>query len=148
MPPLFKDPKALRDIRVIGVVGFAHGTSHFFHLLLPPLFPWLMQDFSLNFTQVGALMTIFFIISGIGQALAGFAVDRIGPRRVLLFGVSMLALSGFTLALATHYWMLAVSAGLAGLGQQRVPSGRLHHPQPPRVSAETGPRVLRAWLER
>jgi MFS transporter, FSR family, fosmidomycin resistance protein len=116
MPPLFKDPKALRDIRVIGVVGFAHGTSHFFHLLLPPLFPWLMQDFSLNFTQVGALMTIFFIISGIGQALAGFAVDRIGPRRVLLFGVSMLALSGFTLALATHYWILAVSAGLAGLG--------------------------------
>ena len=61
-------------------------------------------------------MTIFFIISGIGQALAGFAVDRIGPRRVLLFGVSMLALSGFTLALAAHYWMLAVSAGLAGLG--------------------------------
>jgi FSR family fosmidomycin resistance protein-like MFS transporter len=116
MPPLFKDPKARRDVRVIGVVGFAHGTSHFFHLLLPPLFPWLMQDFSLNFTQVGALMTIFFIISGIGQALAGFAVDRVGPRRVLLFGVSMLALSGFTLALATHYWMLGVCAGLAGLG--------------------------------
>ncbi|HYL18624.1 MAG TPA: MFS transporter, partial [Burkholderiales bacterium] len=116
MLSILKDPKARSDVRVIGTIGFAHGTSHFFHLLLPPLFPWLMRDFSLNFTEVGALMTIFFIISGVGQALSGFAVDRLGPRRVLFFGVSMLALSGFTLAIATHYWMLAVCAGFAGLG--------------------------------
>ena len=101
---------------MIGVVGFAHGTSHFFHLLLPPLFPWLMRDFSLNFTQVGALMSIFFIVSGIGQALAGFAVDRLGPSRVLMFGVAMLALSGFTLSVAASYGMLALCAGFAGLG--------------------------------
>jgi len=111
-----RDPAARRDTRVIGVVAFAHGTSHFFHLLLPPLFPWLMHDFGLNFTQVGALMSIFFVISGTGQALSGFAVDRFGPRRVLLFGVTSLALSGFTLALADTYAMLALAAGLAGLG--------------------------------
>jgi len=111
-----RDPAARRDTRVIGVVAFAHGTSHFFHLLLPPLFPWLMHDFGLNFTQVGALMSIFFVISGTGQALSGFAVDRFGPRRVLLFGVTSLALSGFTLALADNYAMLALTAGLAGLG--------------------------------
>src|SRR5262249_17005751 len=97
------------------VVAFAHATSHFFHLLLPPLFPWLMADFSLNFTQVGALMSIFFVVSGTGQALAGFAVDRFGPGRVLLFGVSSLALSGFTLAAANNYPMLAVAAALARL---------------------------------
>ena len=116
MLSMLKDPKARSDVRVIGTIGFAHGTSHFFHLLLPPLFPWLMHDFSLNFTEVGVLMTVFFIISGVGQALSGFAVDRLGPPRVLFFGVSMLALSGFTLAIATHYWMLAVCAGFAGLG--------------------------------
>jgi MFS transporter, FSR family, fosmidomycin resistance protein len=116
MLAFLQDPAARRDARVIGVVAFAHGTSHFFHLLLPPLFPWLMHDFGLNFTQVGALMSIFFVISGTGQALAGFAVDRFGPRRVLLFGVGSLALSGFTLALAGNYAMLALAAGLAGLG--------------------------------
>ena len=116
MAAFLQDPAARRDARVIGVVAFAHGTSHFFHLLLPPLFPWLMRDFALNFTQVGALMSIFFVISGTGQALAGFAVDRFGPRRVLLFGVGSLALSGFTLAVAGNYAVLALAAGLAGLG--------------------------------
>ena len=116
MPPLLKDPAARRDARVIGLVGLAHGTSHFFHLLLPPLFPWLMHDFGLNFTEVGALMTIFFIVSGTGQAASGFVVDRFGPRRVLFFGLGCLALSGFALGLADGYATLAVSAALAGLG--------------------------------
>src|SRR5215471_195233 len=116
MVALLRDAVTGRDVRVIGVVAFAHATSHFFHLLLPPLFPWLMADFSLNFTQVGALMSIFFVVSGTGQALAGFAVDRFGPGRVLLFGVSSLALSGFALAAASNYAMLGLSAGLAGLG--------------------------------
>jgi MFS transporter, FSR family, fosmidomycin resistance protein len=116
MPPLLKDPAARGDVRVIGLVSVAHGTSHFFHLLLPPLFPWLMHDFGLNFTQVGALMTIFFVISGTGQAASGFLVDRFGPRRILFFGVGSLALSGFVLASAGNYATLAASAALAGLG--------------------------------
>ena len=44
MPPLLKDPAARRDVRVIGLVSLAHGTSHFFHLLLPPLFPCTTSD--------------------------------------------------------------------------------------------------------
>src|SRR4051812_23321509 len=112
----FKTDAARQDARVIGLVGFAHGTSHFFHLVLPALFPWLMRDFGLSYTEVGALMTVFFIISGVGQAAAGFVVDRFGPSRVLMFGVCCLAISGFTLAAAGHYAMLAVSAAFAGLG--------------------------------
>ena len=32
-----------RDLHTISLVGLAHGTSHFFHMLLPPLFP-LFKD--------------------------------------------------------------------------------------------------------
>jgi MFS family permease len=128
-----------RDAEVIGLVGLAHGTSHFFHLLLPPLFPWLMPEFGLSFTQAGFLMTVFFIISGIGQALAGFVVDRIGARPVLLFGVSMLTVSALVLAAADSYAGLVVAAALAGTGNsifhpadftllnRRVSTGRLGH---------------------
>jgi MFS family permease len=104
------------DVEVIGLVGLAHGTSHFFHLMLPPLFPWLMKDFSLSYTEAGMLMTVFFVISGVGQALAGFVVDRIGARPVLFAGIAMLALSGIVLGMATTYPALMLSAAVAGLG--------------------------------
>ena len=128
-----------RDREVIALVGLAHGTSHFFHLMLPTLFPWLMRDFSLSFTDVGLLTTTFFVISGIGQALAGFVVDRVGGWRVLCFGVGMLALSGVVLGLSTSYFWSMLSAAFAGLGNsifhpadftplnQRVSQPRLGH---------------------
>jgi MFS family permease len=107
---------AQRDAGVIGLVGLAHGTSHFFHLMLPSLFPWLMTDFSLSYTDVGLLTTTFFVISGVGQAVAGFVVDRAGAQRVLLFGVAALALSGLVLGLSNSYAMLVLTAAIAGIG--------------------------------
>jgi MFS family permease len=109
-------PVRERDTEVIALVGLAHGTSHFFHMLLPPLYPWLMREFSLSFTQAGALMAVFFVVSGIGQALAGFVVDRHGARPVLFFGMATLAASGLVLALANDYPMLVLAAAVAGLG--------------------------------
>ncbi len=111
-----RQPEARRDAEVIGLIGLAHGTSHFFQLLLPPLFPWLMKDFSLSYTRVGLLMTTFFVISGIGQALAGFVVDRVGAFRVLMFGVASLAIAGLVLSIASSYPMLMLTAALAGCG--------------------------------
>ncbi len=104
------------DATVISLVGFAHGTSHFFHFVLPPLFPWLMRDFGLTFTQVGAAMTVFFVVSGVGQALAGFVVDRVGALRVLYGGVALLSLGGLCYAFAQSYGMLLAAAAVAGLG--------------------------------
>ena len=104
------------DLRTISLIGFAHGTSHFFHLLLPPLFPWLMPEFGLSFTQAGAMMTVFFVVSGVGQALSGFVVDRVGPRRVLLAGIACFVLAGLLLSLANGYAMLLAVGALAGLG--------------------------------
>src|SRR6186997_2553752 len=104
------------DATVISLVGFAHGTSHFFHFVLPPLFPWLMRDFGLSFTQVGATMTVFFVVSGIGQALAGFVVDRVGGLRVLYGGVALISLGGMCYAFAQNYPMLLAAAAIAGLG--------------------------------
>ena len=105
-----------RDIETISLIGFVHGVSHFFHLLLPPLFPWLMPEFGLSFTGIGTTMTVFFIVSGVGQATAGFLVDRFGAARVLGGGISCFALAGVVLHFATGYPMLILVATLAGLG--------------------------------
>jgi FSR family fosmidomycin resistance protein-like MFS transporter len=110
-------PASLRaDATVISLVGFAHGTSHFFHFVMPPLFPYLMKEFGLSFTQAGGLMTTFFVVSGVGQALAGFVVDRVGALRVLMGGMALLMVSGLLLSVAQNYPMLMLAAAVAGLG--------------------------------
>lgn len=109
-------PSLSRDAQVIGVVGVAHATSHFFHLILVPLFPWLKSAFGLSYAQLGLLMSVFFVISGTGQALAGFVVDRIGGWRVLLVGLGLLATSAFGFAVSQNYAMLVLFAAVAGLG--------------------------------
>ena len=104
------------DAAVIALVGCAHATSHLFHLLLPPLFPLLMPDFGFGYTEAGFLMTVFFTISGLGQAFAGILVNRYGARRVLMAGVGLLAASGVALAVAANYPMLLLAVALAGMG--------------------------------
>ena len=109
-------PVPLRDdAAVIGLVGLAHASSHFAHLLLPPLFPWLMKDFGLSFTGIGATMTVFFVISGIGQAVSGFLVDRLGAARVLGAGIGCFLGAALLLSLADGYAMLMLVAALAGM---------------------------------
>ncbi|MCE3263698.1 MAG: transporter [Pseudoduganella sp.] len=111
------DKHTLRnDARVIGLIGLAHGVSHFYHLILAALFPWLKSAFDLSYSQLALLMTAFFVVSGIGQALAGFVVDRVGARRVLFSGMAMLAVSALVLANAQSYGGLVAGAILAGLG--------------------------------
>jgi MFS transporter, FSR family, fosmidomycin resistance protein len=84
------------DAKVIGAVGSAHALSHFFQLVLPPLFPLLRAEFGVSYATLGALLSLMYVASGFCQFGAGFAVDRFGARPVLLAGLGLLA--GGTLA--------------------------------------------------
>jgi FSR family fosmidomycin resistance protein-like MFS transporter len=104
------------EATVVGLVGLAHGISHFSQLLLAPLFPWLKDEFVVSYAQLGFLLTIFFTVSCVVQAASGFWVDRYGPRPILLAGLAMLGLAAFGFAASTGYWMLAAFSVLAGAG--------------------------------
>jgi MFS transporter, FSR family, fosmidomycin resistance protein len=126
-----------QDVRTIGLVGLAHATSHFFQLMLAPLFPVLSQEFGLSYTQLGFISALFFIISGLGQAIAGFLVDRVGARPVLFGAMVCFVLSALAAASATGAFGLVLASMFAGLGNasfhpvdftilnQRVPRKRL-----------------------
>ena len=104
------------DVALIGLVGLAHGISHFSQLLLPPLFPWLKDAFGVSYTELGLLMTIFFVVSCIVQALSGFVVDRFGPRPVLFAGLALLGLAAFGYAASPNYGVMALCTAVAGIG--------------------------------
>jgi MFS transporter, FSR family, fosmidomycin resistance protein len=128
-----------QDAKVITLVGLAHGTSHFYHVILAALIPWLKPEFHLSYAELGLLMTVFFAVSGVGQAMAGFVVDRFGARAVLFTGIALLGLSAVMLAGAHSYAQLMAGAFLAGCGNcvfhpadytllnQRVSKSRLAH---------------------
>src|SRR3989304_10480243 len=97
-----------RDVRVIGLVALAHGLSHFFQIATAVLFPLIKDDLGVSYTALGATVALYYIVSGICQTLAGFAVDRYGARRVLFSGL-VLAVAGALLAgLARSYEMLVL----------------------------------------
>ena len=104
------------DARVIGLVALAHGTSHFFQLALAPLFPWIKDEFGVSYAELGLCLTVFYAVSGVGQVLAGFLVDRVGAPRVLFSGMALLVVAGLGLAVSQNYLMLLLFSALAGLG--------------------------------
>ena len=75
------------DALIIGYVGFAHLISHFFQLVLPPLFPWLRLEFGYSYAQLGVMMSVLFVLSGVGQVVAGFLVDHYGAFKTLCAGL-------------------------------------------------------------
>ena len=104
------------DVRVIALISLAHGSSHFFHLILPPMFPWLKDAFALSYAELGLLMSVFFLISCIAQAASGFLVDRIGARPVLFGGIGLLILAALVYSQSNGYAMLLLGAVIAGCG--------------------------------
>ena len=109
-------PPLRQDVGVIGLVGLAHMISHFSQLLLAPLFPWLKAEFNASYTELGFLMTLFFVVSCSVQAASGFLVDRMGPRPILFGGLALVGLAAFGFALSPNYWAMAACSVLAGIG--------------------------------
>lgn len=104
------------DAKVIGVVGSAHALSHFFQLVLPPLFPLLRAEFGVSYATLGALLSALYVASGICQFGAGFAVDRFGARPVLIAGVGLLAGGTLLAGLVPGVGWLFPLVVLMGLG--------------------------------
>lgn len=107
---------ARQDWLTIGLVGSAHASSHFFQLVMPSLFVFWAADFGLDFAALGFLMTVFFVVSGLGQVVSGFVVDRFGPRPVLWFGVSTFVVSALIMVWSGGYGTLMLAAIVGGLG--------------------------------
>ena len=104
------------DATVIGLISFAHGMSHFYQLLLAPLFPFIKDELGVSYAALGFLVALFYALSGLLQPLAGFVVDRYGARSVLLGGVAFVVAGVLVQGCATNYAMLAFGAALGGIG--------------------------------
>ncbi|MBA3774525.1 MAG: MFS transporter [Ramlibacter sp.] len=133
-------PVSLRqDAGVICLVGLAHTISHYSQLWLAPLFPWLKDAFNASYTELGFLITLFFVVSCAVQAASGFLVDRHGPGPILFGGLALLGVAAFGFAISPSYGVMAFFSVVAGVGNgvfhpvdytllnRKVSSARLGH---------------------
>src|SRR5216684_6077960 len=105
-----------RDIKLVGLVSAAHGMSHFYGLVLPPIFPLLTVAFGVGYTEFGLLTALMYVASGVMQTPAGMLVDRLGPAPVLIAGLGLLSGAVMLFGLAPGFWWLVPLSIAFGLG--------------------------------
>ena len=104
------------DVRVISLIGVAHGISHYHQLAFVTMLLIVRDSAGLSFADVGILAGIFYAVSGVAQTVAGFAVDRFGARPILAGGLATIGIALALVALAHSFAGFAAIAVVAGLG--------------------------------
>lgn len=107
---------ARRDVRVISLIGIAHGISHFYQLAFVTMLLIVRNRVGLSFEEIGLLGGLFYGVSGLAQTAAGFAVDRYGARPILSGGLATIGVALALISVAHSFWGFAAIAVLAGLG--------------------------------
>ncbi len=104
------------DVKIVGLVGGAHLLSHFFQLVIPTLFPLIKAELHTGYAGMGLAMTMLYLVSGLMQTPAGFAVDRFGGKAVLAAGLGFVGLGLIVVAGATSYWVFVLGTMIFGVG--------------------------------
>ena len=107
----------------------AHFGHHLLTALPVPLLPFIRDDFALDYTQSGLVISAFSLSYGIGQLPGGWLADRIGPRILITVGICGVAVAGFLVGLSPNYMMLLVFLVLMG-----VAGGGYHPSASPLIS--------------
>jgi MFS family permease len=108
--------KPASHTRVVGVVSAAHLVSHYYIIVLAPLLPFVRAEYDVSYTEIGIALAAFNIVTAALQAPAGFLVDRVGAR-VLLICALLLGAGAFAVVGLVHsFWVLVAMFALAGVG--------------------------------
>jgi MFS family permease len=102
--------------RIIIAVCAAHFVSHYFMIMLAPLFAFVRADFGVSYTELGLALTVFNVVSGVLQTPTGFLVDRIGARIVLIAGLGLSSIAYAAAGMVDSFWLFIAMFALAGLG--------------------------------
>jgi MFS transporter, FSR family, fosmidomycin resistance protein len=113
--PLPSTPRSA-ETRLVYSICFAHFVSHYYILLLAPLFIFIREDFGVTYTELGLALTAFNVVSTVGQTPVGFLVDRWNARYMLVAGLLVGAAAFAIAGLVNSFWVFVAMFAVAGLG--------------------------------
>ena len=94
------------------LISFAYGLQMYATV---PAFGMLEEEFSIGLTEIGLLVSIWFLGYAVAHVPAGFAVAAWGLKRVAIWSSFALAASTFLFVIAESYGMIVLSRGLGGV---------------------------------
>jgi MFS family permease len=103
-------------VRIVGVVSAAHFVSHYYIILLAPLLPFVRADYDVSYTEIGLALAAFNIVSAALQTPAGFLVDWLGARILLVAGLAIGAGAFVIIGFTNSFWLMVAMFALAGVG--------------------------------
>jgi MFS transporter, FSR family, fosmidomycin resistance protein len=106
----------LVEWRIIAPICAAHFVSHYFMIILAPLFAFIKADYGVSYTDLALALTAFNVVSAALQTPAGFLVDHIGARIVLMAGVALGTAAFAVAGVVNSYTVFVAMFAVAGLG--------------------------------
>src|SRR5262245_54714073 len=103
------------DARIIAGVSAAHFVSHYYILLLAPLFGFVRAEYNVSYTELALALAVFNLVSGALQTPAGFFVDLVSARLTLIGGLVLGSLAFVVVGLVHSYWVLVAMFAVAGV---------------------------------
>jgi len=114
----------------------AHLSHHLVTALPVPLLPYIRDEFALDYTRAGFLISAFSVIYGVCQLPAGWLSDRLGPRILLTIGIIGVGATGLLVGMSPNYIVLVTALVLMG-----ILGGGYHPAATTMISAAVAPRT-------
>jgi MFS family permease len=104
------------EMRIVAPVCAAHFLSHYYMIMLAPVLAFVRADYGVSYTDLALALTAFNVVSAVLQTPAGFLVDRIGARSVLIAGVAIGAAAFAVAGMVNSFTVFIAMYAVAGLG--------------------------------
>jgi MFS transporter, DHA1 family, multidrug resistance protein len=109
-------PRLFRENPMLLTLSMIMFTNMFGFGMIIPVIPLYGRTFDVSTTMIGLLVTSFGVARLLSNYPAGRLADRVGRRKLLLFG-PLVSASGAMLAfLAPDYWLLVGALSIQGIG--------------------------------
>lgn len=112
-------PTAMRGsdaAKLFGAFALSYFLSALLRSIAATLAPQFSDEFGLSASDLGLLAGAYFLGFSMLQLPLGSALDRVGPRRVLLALLSLAVLGCVAFSLASSLWGLVAARALTGMG--------------------------------